>query len=44
MSWLGECLSRQKRNDFKPKDEEVVMMSMGTQVCVDWQCSIFPLR
>ncbi|KAI7864046.1 exocyst complex component Sec10-like protein [Spinellus fusiger] len=32
--WLGEILSRQKKNDFKPKDEEVVMMSMGTQPCI----------
>lgn len=32
ISWLSELLSRQKRNDFKPKDEEVIMMSMGTMV------------
>ncbi|KAG0169430.1 Exocyst complex component 5 [Apophysomyces sp. BC1034] len=33
-NWLNEILSRQKKNDFRPKDEEVVMMSMGTQPCV----------
>ncbi|KAF7721082.1 Exocyst complex component 5 [Apophysomyces ossiformis] len=33
-NWLNEILSRQKKNDFKPKDEEVVMMSTGTQPCV----------
>ncbi|KAI9251571.1 exocyst complex component Sec10-like protein, partial [Sporodiniella umbellata] len=32
--WLGEILGRQKKNDFKPKDEEVAMMSMGTQPCM----------
>ena len=31
-SWLKELLSLQKRNDFRPKDEDVIMMSMGTQV------------
>lgn len=31
-SWLTELLSRQKRNDFKPRDEDVIMMSTGTQV------------
>lgn len=30
--WLTEILGRQKRNDFKPRDEEVVMMSNGTTV------------
>ncbi|KAJ8658818.1 hypothetical protein O0I10_005545 [Lichtheimia ornata] len=33
-SWLTELLSRQKRNDFKPRDEDVIMMSTGTQPCV----------
>ena len=28
-SWLSELLSRQKKNDFRPKDEEGAMMSMG---------------
>ncbi|KAI9013349.1 exocyst complex component Sec10-like protein [Phycomyces nitens] len=32
--WLSEILSRQKKNDFRPKDEEVVMMSMGTLPCL----------
>ncbi|KAL0087343.1 exocyst complex component Sec10-domain-containing protein [Phycomyces blakesleeanus] len=32
--WLGEILARQKKNDFRPKDEEVVMMSMGTLPCL----------
>jgi hypothetical protein len=32
--WLSELLSRQKKNDFKPKDEEGAMMSMGTQPCM----------
>ncbi|KAI9478733.1 MAG: exocyst complex component Sec10-like protein [Benjaminiella poitrasii] len=32
--WLSELLSRQKKNDFRPRDEEVTMMSMGTQPCV----------
>ncbi|KAI8063627.1 exocyst complex component Sec10-like protein [Gongronella butleri] len=32
--WLSEILNRQKRNDFRPKDEEVVMMSNGTAPCV----------
>lgn len=32
--WLSELLSRQKKNDFKPKDEEDAMMSMGTQPCM----------
>lgn len=32
--WLSELLSRQKKNDFRPKDEEVAMMSMGTQPCM----------
>ncbi|KAL1927727.1 hypothetical protein VTP01DRAFT_3548 [Rhizomucor pusillus] len=39
ISWLSELLSRQKRNDFKPKDEEVIMMSMGTMPCI--QCVDF---
>ncbi|KAG2221177.1 hypothetical protein INT45_007754 [Circinella minor] len=30
-SWLKELLSLQKRNDFRPKDEDIIMMSMGTQ-------------
>jgi hypothetical protein len=30
--WLTEILGRQKKNDFKPRDEEVVMMSNGTTV------------
>ncbi|KAL4211157.1 exocyst complex component Sec10 [Rhizopus microsporus] len=34
MFWLGEILSRQKKNDFRPKDEEVAMMNMGTQPCM----------
>ncbi|CAO0793270.1 unnamed protein product [Mucor circinelloides] len=32
--WLSEILSRQKKNDFKPKDEEGAMMSMGTLPCM----------
>jgi hypothetical protein len=32
--WLSELLSRQKKNDFRPKDEEGAMMSMGTQPCM----------
>lgn len=32
--WLSELLSRQKKNDFKPKDEEGAMMSMGTLPCM----------
>ncbi|KAI7890173.1 exocyst complex component Sec10-domain-containing protein [Mucor mucedo] len=32
--WLSEILSRQKKNDFRPKDEEGAMMSMGTQPCM----------
>lgn len=32
--WLSELLSRQKKNDFRPKDEEDAMMSMGTQPCM----------
>lgn len=35
-SWLTELLSRQKRNDFKPRDEDVIMMSTGTQVMYTW--------
>lgn len=40
--WLSELLGRQKKNDFKPKDEEVAMMSMGTQPCM--QCVDFITR
>ncbi|GAA5804381.1 hypothetical protein HPULCUR_009869 [Helicostylum pulchrum] len=40
--WLSELLGRQKKNDFKPKDEEVAMMSMGTQPCM--QCVDFIAR
>ncbi|KAI8095157.1 exocyst complex component Sec10-like protein [Thamnidium elegans] len=40
--WLSELLVRQKKNDFKPKDEEVAMMSMGTQPCM--QCVDFIAR
>lgn len=32
--WLSEILGRQKKNDFRPKDEEGAMMSMGTQPCM----------
>ncbi|KAI8089981.1 exocyst complex component Sec10-like protein [Halteromyces radiatus] len=32
--WLNETLAKQKKNDFRPKDEEVVMMSNGTMPCV----------
>ncbi|KAI8368784.1 exocyst complex component Sec10-like protein [Blakeslea trispora] len=32
--WLTEILSRQKKNDFRPKDEEGAMMSMGTTPCM----------
>ncbi|CAO3671954.1 unnamed protein product [Rhizopus stolonifer] len=34
MHWLGEILSRQKKNDFRPKDEEMAMMSIGTTPCM----------
>ncbi|EIE80071.1 hypothetical protein RO3G_04776 [Rhizopus delemar RA 99-880] len=34
MHWLGEILTRQKKNDFRPKDEEVALMSIGTQPCM----------
>lgn len=40
--WLSELLSRQKKNDFRPKDEEDAMMSMGTQPCM--QCIDFITR
>ncbi|ORX45540.1 exocyst complex component Sec10 [Hesseltinella vesiculosa] len=33
-NWLTEILNRQKRNDFRPKDEDVMMMSNGTPPCV----------
>ncbi|KAI8149998.1 exocyst complex component Sec10-like protein [Fennellomyces sp. T-0311] len=33
-AWLKELLLLQKRNDFRPRDEDVIMMSMGTQPCV----------
>ncbi|KAI8076652.1 exocyst complex component Sec10-like protein [Gilbertella persicaria] len=32
--WLSELLSHQKKNDFRPKDEEGAMMSMGTSPCM----------
>ncbi|CAO3611897.1 unnamed protein product [Cunninghamella echinulata] len=33
--WLGEILGRQKKNDFSPRVEEVLMMSNGTAPCVN---------
>ncbi|KAI8388105.1 exocyst complex component Sec10-like protein [Radiomyces spectabilis] len=32
--WLNELLAKQKKNDFRPRDEEVVMMSAGTTPCM----------
>ncbi|KAI8988471.1 exocyst complex component Sec10-domain-containing protein [Mycotypha africana] len=32
--WLNDILSRQKRYDFRPKEEEDAMMNMGTQPCL----------
>lgn len=34
MHWFGEILNRQKKNDFRPKDEEMAMMSIGTTPCM----------
>ncbi|CAO3622249.1 unnamed protein product [Cunninghamella blakesleeana] len=33
--WLSDILGRQKKNDFSPRVEEVLMMSNGTVPCVN---------
>lgn len=35
-NWLGSLLSKQKRNDFRPKEEDVIL-TLTTQVRI-WPC------
>lgn len=39
--WLGEILGRQKKNDFSPRVEEVLMMSNGTAVITNIYIYVF---
>ncbi|KAG0344603.1 Exocyst complex component 5 [Podila humilis] len=33
--WLETCLGRQRRTDFKPKDDEVDLTGLATKPCID---------
>ncbi|KAG0270149.1 Exocyst complex component 5 [Actinomortierella ambigua] len=35
LGWLETCLSRQRRTDFRPKDEEVDLTALATRPCID---------
>ncbi|KAF9430816.1 Exocyst complex component 5 [Podila epigama] len=35
LTWLETCLSRQRRSDFKPKDDEVDLTGLATRPCLD---------
>ncbi|KAG0027235.1 Exocyst complex component 5 [Podila clonocystis] len=35
LAWLETCLGRQRRSDFKPKDDEVDLTGLATKPCID---------
>ncbi|KAF8939975.1 exocyst complex component Sec10-like protein [Dissophora ornata] len=35
LAWLENCLSRQRRVDFKPKDDEIDLTGLATKPCMD---------
>ena len=35
LAWLEMCLSRQRRTDFKPKDDELDITGLATKPCMD---------
>ncbi|KAF9348696.1 Exocyst complex component 5 [Mortierella sp. AD094] len=35
LAWLETCLSRQRRSDFKPKDDEIDLTGLATKPCMD---------
>ncbi|KAF9958913.1 Exocyst complex component 5 [Modicella reniformis] len=35
LAWLETCLSRQRRTDFKPKDDELDLTGLATKPCMD---------
>ncbi|KAG0304479.1 Exocyst complex component 5 [Dissophora globulifera] len=35
LTWLETCLSRQRRTDFKPKDDEIDLTGLATKPCID---------
>ncbi|KAF9357950.1 Exocyst complex component 5 [Mortierella sp. NVP85] len=35
LAWLETCLSRQRRTDFKPKDDELDITGLATKPCMD---------
>ncbi|KAF9188821.1 Exocyst complex component 5 [Haplosporangium sp. Z 767] len=35
LAWLETCLSRQRRSDFKPKDDEIDLTGLATKPCID---------
>ncbi|KAG0246781.1 Exocyst complex component 5 [Mortierella sp. GBA43] len=35
LAWLENCLSRQRRTDFKPKDDELDLTVLATKPCMD---------
>ncbi|KAF8977784.1 Exocyst complex component 5 [Entomortierella lignicola] len=35
LAWLETCLSRQRRTDFKPKDDEIDLTGLATKPCMD---------
>ncbi|GJJ74784.1 exocyst complex component 5 [Entomortierella parvispora] len=35
LAWLDTCLSRQRRTDFKPKDDEIDLTGLATKPCID---------
>ncbi|KAI9241544.1 MAG: exocyst complex protein [Podila humilis] len=35
LAWLETCLGRQRRTDFKPKDDEVDLTGLATKPCID---------
>ncbi|KAH7052614.1 exocyst complex protein [Linnemannia elongata] len=35
LAWLETCLSRQRKSDFKPKDDEIDLTGLATKPCID---------
>ncbi|CAO3565912.1 unnamed protein product [Mortierella alpina] len=35
LAWLETCLARQRRTDFKPKDDEIDLTGLATKPCID---------
>ncbi|KAG9066673.1 Exocyst complex component 5 [Linnemannia hyalina] len=35
LAWLETCLGRQRKSDFKPKDDEIDLTGLATKPCID---------